>query len=216
MSLWSRVTNYNCSLRSNSSKYSRPTEHSTPTGSVPQLAILFRLAHKLAQSGFGSSELFRFDTFNELWPPGYIFLVFAQSEHYNCFMNILVKVGLTRLLFASGIADKQWFRLLLGFGILLVVIYVMILMVVHEMRPDPHEVLIKENQIFILSSDKSKFPLFGEDDQWYYFIYPALHYKTRKNSSCAEFVPHVRETWCGNEKFLPTCNPGVTDCFVRY
>jgi hypothetical protein len=131
-------------------------------------------------------------------------------------MNILIKTGLVKLLFASGIADKGWFRFLFKISVLIFVIFLVVNVVSYNAQPQPYEVLVNEEGITLLTSDDSKMPLFGENEEYYYYIYPATHYKTKKDNSCAGFNPVVRESWCGDEKIFPNCNPGVKDCFKRY
>lgn len=130
-------------------------------------------------------------------------------------MNILIKTGLVRLLFASGLTDKPWFRNLVSFILWILILSALYFVLYFALfKEEPYELLIEQDNLRILSKIDSNFPLFGENNEFYYIIFPNVHYKASKSSSCPGFIATRIDSWCGNEKIIPICNPG-TECLTN-
>ncbi len=95
--------------------------------------------------------------------------------------------------------------------VLLVLALIFVLFVLHHtfFFKDLYEVLIEDENIALsgpMVSKDLKFPLYGKNAEYYFVIYPAIHYKIPIQNNCSGFRPNNRDTWCGEAKMIPVCN----------
>jgi hypothetical protein len=74
---------------------------------------------------------------------------------------------------------------------------------------EPYEVLLKTDHITItkpITGNTVTFPFYGKTTEYYYIVYPTIHYRTPVHNSCIGFNQFNIDTWCGDDRYIPRCN----------
>jgi hypothetical protein len=119
-------------------------------------------------------------------------------------------IGLLAMVAVNALFNDGVFGINARWLLLIIVITALGYVAYYELyHKESYEQLIQTEGIVItrqLDRNSEDQAWYGQNEAYYYKIYPAVHYRISRTNSCRGFDPYNITTWCGEERYFPRCN----------